>query len=166
MAHLHQSVSFVALISACYLALASGKHLAFTNCGSAAAKAAFTVSKVVQSPDNPDIPGAVTVTVEGTALRDIAAGDFEVKVVTKILWFDKTVRHVREKICDAVAEATTCPITAGDAAFKYTMKIPLFAPKHKYHVYITAKEDTGGELACINTSVDLSNKKVRFTQAT
>ncbi|GMH36771.1 hypothetical protein BSKO_04644 [Bryopsis sp. KO-2023] len=143
----------------CLFGTSTSLRLSYTDCGTAAMHELYRVKEVSQEPDQPSVPGDVTLAVAGEVFRSVDCATFSAKVTYGFKIFGKsvavTVGNLKGmNICDYLISGE-CPLV-GSAGLQFTKPLPWFTPRKVYDVHITAETCDGQPFACVDLRMDLS----------
>lgn len=152
------------LVAALMLPAVFATIIPVTDCSPKGTKSTFTVTKVESLPDKIEIPGRITILVEGIGAKPVTGGTIKMKVTRKILWGRVTLKDDTLNICDQLVEGYKCPLPAGEAKFQYSMKLPFVTPRTYYDAHYEARTSDGELLSCLNFKVDLRSSSANWAE--
>lgn len=100
----------------------------------------------------PPVTGPLTVYIDGNLTQTVADGTYNIKITLSQL-------PIPISLSGDLSSLTTVPIPAGNVSLVYKNTLPL-TPGSGSKIHITANDNQGTELVCIDVTVDKSAERV------
>jgi cathepsin B len=130
-------------------AVVSGTSVPFTSCGSSSDKATITSLSV----NGTITPGStLQLQADGTLSETVTDATYDVEV--KVLGIP--VINEKGDACHSSTFHLDCPLSAGPLSSQAVVNVPSIAPKGSYDAQVSAADQDGNQLFCIQATIDIS----------
>jgi hypothetical protein len=127
----------------------------WTNCSSP--DAIFQLENLMVEPESPKAGDKVKIRLSGKLKEDIVRhGEVRIRVKFGVL----TVVDQISDFCEAltqIPDVAKCPLKAGDYSIVKEQTLPSSLPPGKYTINITAKNESGKQIVCVQGVFTLKN---------